>query len=630
MPPTPTDESSLFNIATFSISIGALGIAFIRTWVAVLPILQKHRDTRELKKKFAQGPFDINTIESSTRFYIRAKCCNVDPSQEIELRHALVATREDLFTVVDEFLDANDNSNRCLLLLADSGTGKTSFLLNYYMHNLRRPKKSRHRISLVPLSLINSDKLIEEIPAKEETAIFLDSFDEDVRASEDRTGRLADVMTLCKDFQKILIACRVQFFSKDDEIPVSTGLVRFGPRKAGEKRFFDFKRLYLAPFDDKDINCYIAKKYPFLKRQTRIKAHAIIRKIPLLSVRPMLLAHVPELVKLNIQITHSWELYKVMVDAWIDRESSWTDKNELRTFSELLAIEIFKHRSRRKTEVISYEEVIDLAAKWSIQLKPWQISGRSLLNRDSQGSLKFAHRSIMEYLFVSRLVLGDTQCHGLVLTDQMKIYLFEMLTQRYSSLKSVEPLLMDSEVYVRDLNSGKQNETIASFKSYLSNDLMVKIKDQYARDGSRRQDETDLYLELTSPKFTFDIKIRILDHSKKEIMSKDIQQNSNKQVHVDIATFLSAYINEQGIQAVMLDIRRWLNSLYEEVLTLRVGPKFKLIQFVADVRISDFLAKHGLSALENIFYVNSTYGFAIEPVPPDFKRFIIDFVPLKK
>ncbi len=187
---------------------------------------------------------------------------------------------------------------------------------------------------------------------------------------------------------------------------------------------------------------------------------------------------------------------------------------------------------------------------------------------------------------------------------------------------------MDYEVYVRNLNAEKQGEPFFSFKSHLTNDFMVKIKDDYNRNGSRRQDDS-LYVELTSPGWAFDIKIRILDYSKKEIISKIIELHDNNQTCVDIANLLSAYIHKKGIQVVMPDIRRWLNTLYDKVL-LKVSSEFKLTQSLADVRVSSFLGKHDLSALERIFNVNSTYGFAIEPVPPDFKRFIIDFVPLKE
>ena len=49
---------------------------------------------------------------------------NVDPGQETEMRHALVATKDDLFEKVDDFLD-QDTGKRHLLILADSGMGKT-------------------------------------------------------------------------------------------------------------------------------------------------------------------------------------------------------------------------------------------------------------------------------------------------------------------------------------------------------------------------------------------------------------------------------------------------------------------------------------------------------------------------
>ena len=135
------------------IGFAALIIAAATLWATVHPIWVQYRDRRLLKKKFSLGPFDEFTIEQSTRYYIRPKCSNIDPAQEQEIRQAAFATREDLFDKVDQFLSRDDVAHRHLLILADSGTGKTSFVLNYYTHNARRAKRKRHNLTLVSLGL---------------------------------------------------------------------------------------------------------------------------------------------------------------------------------------------------------------------------------------------------------------------------------------------------------------------------------------------------------------------------------------------------------------------------------------------------------------------------------------------
>ena len=419
---------------------------FGQFWAAIYPIWEKHKKKKILNAKFRRGPYDKATIQRSTQYYLRPKCSNIDPAQEKEIRHALVATREDLFTKIDNFLDHNDNNQLHLLILADSGTGKTSFVLNYFVHNNSRSKKKRKIIALVPLGVKNSDDLIEKIPDKEDTVIFLDAFDEDVKARDAHHKRIMYLMKLCSSFRRVVITCRTQFFPKDEEIPVETGILKLGPIKAGEKKSYEFWKLYLSPFDDDDVKKYLKMRYPFWHFLKRRKANNIALKIPLLTARPMLLAHIPDVIKSNKEIKYSYQLYEVMIDAWLERETHWVNKTDLRLFSEYTATEMFINRENRGTENIPSNELPKLAELWKIKLQKWQISGRSLLNRDALGNHKFAHRSIMEYLFVTRMLKGDHNCYNVILTDQMKIFLIEIICKHVSDISFLSDVLMDIEL----------------------------------------------------------------------------------------------------------------------------------------------------------------------------------------
>jgi hypothetical protein len=138
-----------------------------------------------------------------------------------------------------------------------------------------------------------------------------------------------------------LITCRTQFFPKDEEIPVDTGIARFGPRAAGEKAFYEFYKLYLLPLNDGQVDVYLRKRYSFWQRKERKRAKELVKTVPLLSVRPMLLAHIPYLLEREANVSHSFRLYEEMIEAWLDRESGWVDKGQLRRFSELLAVDLY-------------------------------------------------------------------------------------------------------------------------------------------------------------------------------------------------------------------------------------------------------------------------------------------------
>ncbi len=410
---------------------------------------QERRNRRVLNEKFSRGPYDKGTIERSTRYYIRPKCSEIDPAQKMEPRDVVTERHDDLFGVVDEFLDGDD-SHRHLWVLGDTGTGKTSFVLNYYAHNARRSNRKRHCLALVPLGIKNSEELIRDVPDQVETTIFLDAFDEDVEARNNQHNRFGELMEICCLFRRVVITCRTQFFPRGEDIPVRTPIGRFGPRALREKSTYIFSKLYLSPFDNNDVRRYIRKRFPIWRFHSRRKAYEIAAAIPFLVPRPMLISYIPDLAQANIRVSSMCQLYETMVDAWLERETDWDDKDALREFSERLAMDVYLNRRERGTEAVALGELQELARDWRIGLHPLQVSGRSLLNRDSQDNYKFSHRSMMEYLFAVRAVKGDERCHGAILTDQMKRFAAELIFQGAGVYASNSMPGKDQEHTLRD------------------------------------------------------------------------------------------------------------------------------------------------------------------------------------
>jgi hypothetical protein len=433
------------NLITLVLAAAGVGVALfagvLQAGATVYPYLQDRKRQKILQSQLSRGLYDIETIRLATRYYVRPKISFIDPSKEFELRQALTAPRKDLFVYVDQFL-VSSKDKRHLLILADSGTGKTSFVLNYFAHNSQRKIGKRSEIVIMPLGIKGVDELIAKVSDAHRKVIFLDALDEDIKAQENLNVRIFALIELCKDFKKIIITCRTQFFSKDDEIPLETGIMRLTPRQAGAHGNYVFQRAYLSPFDDRQVSTYIRKRYPFWRHSERRRAMLIAKRIPLLSVRPMLLAHIPDLLERKVEFSGVSDLYEVMVDAWIDRETAWPNKADLKAFSELIAVELYVNREYRGMERIPYIELQGLAKSWGISLQPWQISSRSLLNRDADGNFKFAHRSIMEYLFVKRLIEGDVRCFGVHLTDQMKKFIYEQVIP-VPSLRDIDEFVIN-------------------------------------------------------------------------------------------------------------------------------------------------------------------------------------------
>src|SRR6185295_16571387 len=104
--------------------------------------------------------------------------------------------------------------------------------------------------------------------------------DEDTLANVDHIVRVRDLLELTRDFSRVVITCRSQFFPKDEEIPKETGILKVGSRMAGESAEYIFHKLYLSPFTDEQVRGYLRRRYPVWRRRRRHAAFEMIRKIP--------------------------------------------------------------------------------------------------------------------------------------------------------------------------------------------------------------------------------------------------------------------------------------------------------------------------------------------------------------
>lgn len=425
-------QLSDYNFWTLEKLVGVIGAVSGVTAIvlAYWPLHQQRRAQRLLAEEFGADFYDSSQIENAAQYYVRPDCSSVDPAQEVEMRH-VIATKEDLFDAIDRYV-VNNSVHRHILLLADSGMGKSSFVLSYYARNRRLRKRKRLRLAVIPLGRPDALAEIARIENQKNTILFLDAFDEDTKAIQDYRSRLAQLMEACSRFKCVLITCRTQFFLKDDEIPRQTGIVRVGPRKPGEGSIYEFWKLYILPLSDDEVEEFIRHRYRIWAWRKRKKAREAVSKIPLLSVRPMLLAFVPELLEDDdYKIDFSVQLYDQMVNKWLERERGWVNQEELRAFSENLAVDLYINRERRESERISREELSQLLKAYPIPIDEWKVTGRSLLNRDGQGNFKFAHRSIMEYLFVRSFFNGDKLCQDIEWTDLMKRFFLELVYLHY-------------------------------------------------------------------------------------------------------------------------------------------------------------------------------------------------------
>lgn len=387
------------------------------------PAIRGWWDRRTLLELSGEA-YSADDARRYTRHYIQPDCQSVDPSGLEDFRR-IVPTRVPLFSAMDRILHS-PGTERFLIVLADSGMGKTAFLLNYYARHRRRWWWQRRglELKLVPLNQPDAGETIAAVPEadRKRTVLFLDALDEDQKAIADHRQRLTELIGLSKKFRSVVITCRSQFFPKDEEIPTDTGVITTLPAQ-GSKQYW-LQKLYLAPFTDEQVDTYLRLTYRRGRR--REEARQVVRQIPDLVARPLLLTYVEDLVaSKGIQFT--FQMYEAVVEKWCERESGFVAPDKLREFSECLAEEMFLLRGDRQMERIPEAELHPLAASFHIDLESWKLRGRSLLNRDAGGHYKFSHRSILEYLFVKRFTRGRVRPHSEPWTDLMRILLGEML-----------------------------------------------------------------------------------------------------------------------------------------------------------------------------------------------------------
>lgn len=330
--------------------------------------------------------------------YIEPFCQEVNPADRHD--EDFFAAKEPLFKKVSEFLRLKtyQQGNNQLFILSDAGMGKTSCLVMLKLLHLTSLWPKGYKCVLEKLNETTLERL-SELEERRNTVLLLDSLDEDPSAYGRVHDRLLEILDATKSFNRVIITCRTQFFPETESDPMEVpGRVKLGPYVCPSK--------YLSLFDDSQVDSYLLKRFPrtlWKSNKEKIsKAKAIVGRMRSLRCRPMLLSFIEDLVL----SAHTWtvgseySLYHSLVQSWLVREESKTNiKSEL--LFKVCAELAFEMQARRKVK-ISAQELNDLIENIADlgHIKAIDITGRSLLNRNSDGDYRFSHYSIQEYLVV--------------------------------------------------------------------------------------------------------------------------------------------------------------------------------------------------------------------------------------
>ncbi len=355
--------------------------------------------------------YSYQEVFDASSDYIKTRGQNVSPMEaEDPSLNYTIATSKNIIRLFSKKLMRNKNPYKYYIILGGAGMGKTTFLINLYKRLKRKYTFSLLKeldVYLFPISSDNAFKDIEEISnqKKANSILLLDAFDESKLAEDDYRKELDRIIEKTWRFNKVVITCRTHFFASEFEEPSSTSVLRYGTSKGSH----DFIKFYLSPFSDSEIRKYLFRKYifsinPISGFRKYYKAFSVVDKAPSLVARPMLLSRIDDIIELKVgYLNFVYKIYEKLIDGWIEREAMrkhsdrFEFKKNLYLFSSKVAERIYFNHRERNNLTISPTEILELASNYSIELSDIDMRSRSLLNRKSDGSYKFAHKTIYEY-----------------------------------------------------------------------------------------------------------------------------------------------------------------------------------------------------------------------------------------
>lgn len=381
-------------------------------------------------------------IDQSTKYYIPTRAQKRDPCSEENIN-------DDTIKLIPFFLKHvfKDSEHQYFIILADSGMGKTTFLLKlFFKYYMRLFKK--YNIVFIPLSLESSIEKVQKIENKQATILLLDGLDEDQSAMKDYNSRLKVIYNETELFYKVIISCRTQFFPDSDREPKNTDKITGGVGDKGN----EFIKYYISPFNDKEIDLYLKKKYNrFFERNKINRSKKVIDSCPQLVVRPMLLRYIDNLIAdKSKKYYYAYEVYDELIAKWIRRESLG-DKNReesLYKFSEMVA----EHMYYEKSVYIVGNEIEKLCNEYNIQITNIVARSRSLLNRNVNGYYKFAHKSILEFILAKKAIKDAKFRKVIVLNgfagyDMLKLFLGEMSVSYVKKILEINNDILGNRVF---------------------------------------------------------------------------------------------------------------------------------------------------------------------------------------
>ena len=118
----------------------------------------------------------------------------------------------------------------------------------------------------------------------------------------------------------------------------------------------------------------------------------------------------------NSEFKTIYEIYRVLIDKWLQREVNKIQSEEARSeqkymlydFSIRIAQTIYENWKDTKSMLLSPEQMKDFMTRFHYSEVPYELKRRSLINRNVSGYYKFAHKSFLEFFLAQEYFHNPT------------------------------------------------------------------------------------------------------------------------------------------------------------------------------------------------------------------------------
>ena len=328
------------------------------------------------------------------------------------------------------FVKEGSVKDKVFCILGDTGMGKTAALVNLYVEYINKYKKSNLPYDIWLFSLCDNEVFdkIRKIENKGKCILLLDAVDENTDAQDEKGYKdfISKLEQSYQDFAFVVTTCRPQFFGDETEEFNTIGTKRNG-------FYLPCKRLHLLPFNEEQVREYLFNLYSGKDEALKQKAEKIVKQCPQISLRPLVLSFVDELVNNEDKDYGSTlDIYDAIIIKLIQREVEKTvpdsDENTMLKWRNMLSeVAGYMYKNKNKKLSISREEYESILSEYNLKMPQDPVDKtvfrrRSLLTRTTVG-YHFSHKSFYEYFMAYRFFASPDEINGVVGMDfAMQIY----------------------------------------------------------------------------------------------------------------------------------------------------------------------------------------------------------------